>query len=107
MCKKAQSLTEYAILIGIVTAALIAMQIYIKRGIQGRIKDLADQLSERHYEPLTTDAEYNVTQTGTRVSKYEDGVFRNYYDGTNGSVPESIVRKGYEITYPDEYPEIK
>jgi len=103
MRKKAQSLTEYGILIGIVTAALIAMQVYIKRGIQGRIKDLADQLSATHYEPHNVEANYTITQEGTRVNKYINGTLKVYYDGTEGSSPETVTRKGYEVTYPDVY----
>lgn len=41
---KAQSISEYVVLIGIVTAALLGMQVYMKRGIQGVIKVQADQL---------------------------------------------------------------
>jgi len=41
--KKAQSTAEYAILIGLVIAAVVGMQTYVKRGIQGRYKDASDQ----------------------------------------------------------------
>lgn len=40
----AQSVIEYAILIGIVASALMAMQVYIKRGVQAGIKVSADEL---------------------------------------------------------------
>ncbi|MDP1853274.1 MAG: hypothetical protein Q8L26_03600 [Candidatus Omnitrophota bacterium] len=36
---KGQSTAEYAIVIAIVIGALIAMQVYIKRGLQGRYHD--------------------------------------------------------------------
>lgn len=36
---RGQSTAEYAIVIAIVVGALIAMQIYIKRGLQGRYHD--------------------------------------------------------------------
>lgn len=36
---KAQSTAEYAIVIGLVIAAAVAMQVYVKRGLQGRIHD--------------------------------------------------------------------
>ena len=39
---KAQSTAEYAILIGLVVGVLVVMQTYLKRGIQGRVKDAAD-----------------------------------------------------------------
>jgi hypothetical protein len=56
--KKGQSTAEYAIVIGLVIAAVVGMQIYVKRGIQGKLKDAADyndpaasMLTTRQYEP--------------------------------------------------------
>jgi uncharacterized protein (UPF0333 family) len=41
---KGQSIIEYAIVLSIVTAAIMAMQTYIKRGIQGVVKVAADEM---------------------------------------------------------------
>jgi len=43
--KKAQTTAEFAILIALVVGAVVAMQVYIKRGLQGRIKDVVDHTS--------------------------------------------------------------
>ena len=43
--KKAQGLLEYSLIIGCVTMALLAMQVYFKRGIQGVIKATSAELS--------------------------------------------------------------
>jgi len=40
--KAANALMEYAIIIGVVTMALIAMNVYVKRGVQGKLKDMTD-----------------------------------------------------------------
>jgi len=40
--RKAQSTGEYAIIIGLVVGVLIAMQTYVRRGIQARSKDATD-----------------------------------------------------------------
>ena len=45
--KKAQSTLEYVILIILVVAALLTMQIYVKRGIQGRLRSSADDIGEQ------------------------------------------------------------
>ena len=37
--KKGQNTAEYALLLGLVVAAAIAMQTYVKRGIQARVHD--------------------------------------------------------------------
>ncbi|MDD5431569.1 MAG: hypothetical protein PHO70_01060 [Candidatus Omnitrophica bacterium] len=37
--KKAQSTAEYVIVLGLVVGAVVAMQTFVKRGLQGRIHD--------------------------------------------------------------------
>ncbi len=45
---RGQIVAEYSILIGIIVAALVAMNIYIKRGMQARFRDAVDlQLDQR------------------------------------------------------------
>lgn len=48
---RGQAIMEYAILFGIVTAALLGMQLYSKRGIQAGIKTMADRLSPHASDP--------------------------------------------------------
>jgi len=43
--RRAQSILEYAVLIAIVVAAIVIMQVFIKRGVSGRLKDSADRIS--------------------------------------------------------------
>src|SRR4030042_465651 len=40
--RKGQNIAEYSILIALVIAAAVAMQVYIKRGIQGRVANAVD-----------------------------------------------------------------
>ncbi len=63
--KKAQSTLEYAILIGVVVAALIATQVYLKRGYQGKLRESADSAGEQFSPGYTT---YDYTTTATTVS---------------------------------------
>lgn len=51
--KKAQSTLEYAVVIAVVVAALIAMQAYVKRGMQGKLKQSSDDIGEQ-YSPGRT-----------------------------------------------------
>lgn len=43
---RGQSLSEYALVLALIFAAVLGMQTYIKRGIQGVIKTTADTLGE-------------------------------------------------------------
>lgn len=66
--KKAQNTAEYAILISIVVAGIIAMQTYAQRALQSRVRAaavyLANQTNELggaiQYEPYYLDSNYNV-----------------------------------------------
>jgi len=54
--RKAFSLLEYALLIAVVVAALMAMAFYIKRSVSGKWRDTIDaEIGHgRQYDPLTT-----------------------------------------------------
>ncbi len=52
--RKAQSTLEYALLIGVVVGALLYMQNYLKRNIQGHLQAQGDQISDDHYSPTLT-----------------------------------------------------
>lgn len=47
MKTKAQSILEYVLILGIAAAALMLMQLYMRRSIQGVIKVAADELGEQ------------------------------------------------------------
>ena len=65
--KSASAFMEYAIILGVVSVALMAMNIYMKRGIQGRLADLSDYfISREHLVELTpTNAETNTVDNTT------------------------------------------
>jgi uncharacterized protein (UPF0333 family) len=66
--KKAQQTAEYALLISLVVAAVIAMQTYAQRTIQARIRDASAYLTTQtsalgetnQYEPYYLSTDYNV-----------------------------------------------
>ena len=56
--KRGQSTLEYAILIIIIIGALLSIQVYIKRAVQGRLKSASDDIGDQ-FSPGNT----NVTKT--------------------------------------------
>ena len=44
---KGQSTLEYAVLIIIIIGALLSIQVYIKRGLQGRLKQATDDIGDQ------------------------------------------------------------
>lgn len=99
--KRAQNTAEYAILIGVIVAAAIAMQIYVRRGMQARIKDAVDYsmsnpaMSENpfntsQYEPYYMSSDTQTNQTGsTREAMIQGGAIEreimNEYTSRTGT----------------------
>lgn len=84
--RRAQSTVEYAVLIACLTAALIGMQIYIKRSLQGRFKEAANEIGEQ-YSAKTTKS--SLTQTITQTVNIT---------GEPDWIKDSTTSKNYEIT---------
>lgn len=71
--KKAQQTAEYALLISLVIAAVIAMQTYAQRTIQARIRDASQYLTTQtsalgttnQYEPYYLTTDYDVSRSDT------------------------------------------
>lgn len=54
--RRGQSLIEYTVLFVVVLAAILAMQIYFKRGVQGRWKSAVDEMGDQ-YDPRSGSAD--------------------------------------------------
>ena len=69
--KKGQNTAEYAILIGIIVAAAIAMQTYLKRNLQAGVKFTVDKAAKSdgtgQYEPYYLESSYE-----TKAKAYSD-----------------------------------
>jgi len=65
--KRAQSSLEYAVLIVVIIGALLSIQNYIKRGVQGRLKSAADDIGDQYSVGNT-----NVIKTTKTFSKTHD-----------------------------------
>jgi hypothetical protein len=60
---------EYAFLIALVVAAIIAMQVYIKRGMQGNLRASAKQINPSPYVPGETTSTSTTTITGASIER--------------------------------------
>jgi len=85
MKNKGQGILEYALLVACFIAALVAMQIYVKRGFSGRLKQAADSLGEQ-YDPKRTESDIisSFDSNTTTISKMVPGDY-NYEDNENNT----------------------
>jgi len=73
--KKAQNTAEYAILISLVVAGIIAMQTYAQRALQARVRDAGGYLEDQtdllgntvQYEPYYLSTNYTVVRNETET----------------------------------------
>jgi len=83
---KAQSTLEYALIIAVVIAALLAINTYMKRGVQGRLKESTDEIGKQFdasqgytsawkatSSGATTTTETRASGTGTTTSAVTGG----------------------------------
>jgi hypothetical protein len=78
--RKGQNVLEYSILIALVVGAAVAMQTYVKRGLQGRVKDAVDHVGTgsdvggsnlaftgAQYEPYYVQSNNQITSNTTKA----------------------------------------
>jgi uncharacterized protein (UPF0333 family) len=76
--KRGQSTLEYAVLIVVIIGALLAMQVYVKRGVQGKLRESTDSIGDQFSPGYTTynktthsysatNEEQNATQSTTTI----------------------------------------
>ena len=78
--KKAQNTAEYAILISLVVAGIIAMQTYAQRALQARVRDAALYLKNQtgqlgntvQYEPYYLSTNYQVVRDEADIQRLDD-----------------------------------
>lgn len=89
--KKAQQTAEYALLISLVIAAVVAMQTYAQRSLQSRIKAAGNYLATQtsalgdtreQYEPYYLDQMYDVTRDEVTTEKHSDTISTDQVSNT-------------------------
>lgn len=86
--RRGQSTAEYAILFAVVLGAIVAMQVYVKRGHQGRMKMVTDTAvghvlknlgtttpaaKDLQYEPYYASSTFTTKQDTDRQETMEEG----------------------------------
>ena len=82
--RKGQSLLEYTILMIIIVAAFMTMQVYIKRGFQGRWKQASDDLGDQ-YDTTAFNSNVRYTLNSTTESTV-CAVYGVSYNGDVGMI---------------------
>lgn len=95
--RKAQSITEYAVLSGVVIMAIVLMQVYLKRSVQGKFKDTADQIGEQ----FSTGETYSTQTIQQSLRDEVSGV--GTADDLNAKWSKSTVITTASVSNPQNY----
>lgn len=95
--KKGQSILEYSVMLACIIAALVGMQIYVKRGISGGLRNSADMIGKQ-YDPAFISSSITTSITGDSFTKVETIPFDSDGDGKN----DTSVSETYTVVGPDE-----
>ncbi len=94
--RKAQSTAEYAIVIALVIGAVMAMQVYVRRGLQGRMKGSVDNYligkTSTTIPQTTTTGLYEPTMTEREMTQY--GERPTYENTTTEAGKEGQITRG-------------
>jgi Flp pilus assembly pilin Flp len=107
--KKAQQTAEYALLISLVVAAIIAMQTYAQRTIQARIRDASAQLTKStsalgntaQYEPYYLETSYETFRNETTEQIQEGGTAADGSDASFKTTEDSVRTRaegGFQVS---------
>lgn len=94
----AQSTLEYCVMIAVIVAALMAMTVYVKRSLQGRMRAVADQISyEGTYSPKSTlgtvEAERTITENSRTFTERYTGDIMKSLPEAYGKAADATVKK--------------
>lgn len=93
--KKGQTTIEYAMLLVIVIGSFIAIQNYLKRGVQGRWQDAVDTLGDQ-YDPRYADTSIEHTlnsTTQTQIMALDEG--DGYWTRREDETSSTETKTGY------------
>jgi len=95
--KYGQSTAEYVVILGVVVSVVVAMQVYVKRGLQGRIKQATDYVDNAKDEvtgdswvpSFTKEAQYEPYYATSSVTREQDKKLRKTMEA-GGKVTRAV-----------------
>ena len=93
--KRGQSAVEYALVIIVAIAALLAINAYMKKGMQGRLKESTDQIGRQFNAAAAYEYSWKTQSTGvTNTTENRIAGSGNIVQIVGGS--ENVARSEYE-----------
>jgi Flp pilus assembly pilin Flp len=87
--KRGQSTLEYAVLIVVIIGALLTIQVYIKRSIQGRLKQAGDDIGDQYSDGNTNEIKTTIRDSNT-LETFNAGNASSSIQGPEGEITNTI-----------------
>lgn len=84
--KKAQSTAEYVIVLALVVGAVVAMQTFVKRGLQGRLKDATNYTGDAQSSAIFKGNQYEPYYTSSNIETYSNSESTENVEASGGNV---------------------
>lgn len=98
---KGQSTLEYAAIIAVVVAAIVALNVYMKRGIEGHLRNASDDIGTQY--DIETGGYKNVSQLGKGQKEIQYSAMGTKEGDINVSTgwtpPGVITEEGAEVQW--------
>jgi len=98
---KGQSTAEYAVVLSVIIAAVIGMQIYVKRGLQARVKSGTDAFTSAgagfNFTQAAGERDTGITATFSKLSQYEPYYSESSYDTYSENVEQEHMGGGQVV----------
>src|SRR5208282_1146293 len=103
--KRGQSTLEYAVLIVVIIGALLTIQTYIKRGVQGRLKSAADDIGDQYSDGNTNSVKTTIRNSETNEvfsagTAYSNIIGPEITNTTENSVIDNTQQEYWGTTAP-------
>ena len=95
--KDGQVLAEYTMIIGIIVMVLMAMSTPVKRGLQGMIKVVADQVGTQVNAEQKFDESGHLDSSWTSVRANTDQTTREFAGVTNYIYDDDVVTRSITV----------
>lgn len=101
MNRKAGGVMEYVLVLGVVSAAVSGMFIYLKRGVQARVKDMTNGLVVK--ELSLTERQYMANLSSSdATTEYNSASYQDILgNSATNTVNETIVSNSSEESVPE------
>ena len=92
--RNAQSTLEYALILAVIVGALLTMQNYLKRSVQGQLQSKADDIGEQYSPGLTKKTDHMLSKVDTIVETTSYGESgKTKTEITGGSQEQTSTRE--------------